>query len=412
MYVREVRVRNFMVHQDTTMQLLPLTVFVGPNGGGKSAFFDALLNFSLLARGNLRQAFGPYPFSFKTSLYRGANPRYARIGYRVAISRTRTDSEYLVYEIDYAQNYPSDERASFTIFGERLTREPGGTVLFDRAESDKYPVSRQLELESDRGVFSAVRQAQTTGKLPVDIDDLVLYCAQQISRFNKFRLDPSVLSAPSRMPDIAADPDVRSAPRLGYHGEDLAATLSYLSETRAPELETIEEKIREIDSQFSGFDFNSVGTDRVAFSVVYSDARQIVPSVKLSSGMLTYLGLIVLVCTPNRPPVLMIEEPENGLTPQAVKSFYQAVRQLAYNEAPEQRSQVLLSSHSPFVICEAWNGEDRDFIHQVKVDDGRAKIRKFTQVIADHGIVLTEDDDHKFQLTLTLAEHVMSGYLS
>jgi hypothetical protein len=56
------------IHQDTTVGLLPLTVFVGPNGGGKSAFFDALLNFSMLARGNLRQAFGPYPFSFRAAL--------------------------------------------------------------------------------------------------------------------------------------------------------------------------------------------------------------------------------------------------------------------------------------------------------------------------------------------------------
>ena len=59
----------------------------------------------------------------------------------------------------------------------------------------------------------------------------------------------------------------------------------------------------------------------------------------------------------------MIEEPENGLTPQAVKSFYAAVRALAYNQNVEQRSQILLSSHSAFVMCEAWNGEDRDFIH-------------------------------------------------
>jgi predicted ATPase len=107
----------------------------------------------------------------------------------------------------------------------------------------------------------------------------------------------------------------------------------------------------------------------------------------------------------------MVEEPENGLTPQAAKSFYQAVRQLAYNDEPESRSQVLLSSHSPFVICEAWNGEDRDFIHQVKVVDGKAKIRKFTQVMADRGIVLIETEG-KFQLSLELAEHIMSGYLS
>jgi len=60
MYIREMRVRNYLIHKDTTVVLKPLTVFVGPQGGGKSAFFDALLNFSMVSRGNLRQAFGPY----------------------------------------------------------------------------------------------------------------------------------------------------------------------------------------------------------------------------------------------------------------------------------------------------------------------------------------------------------------
>ena len=129
--------------------------------------------------------------------------------------------------------------------------------------------------------------------------------------------------------------------------------------------------------------------------------------------MLIYIGLIVLVCTPNRSPVLMIEEPENGLTPQAAKAFYQAVRLLAFNDIPEQRSQILISSHSPFVICEAWNGEDRDFIHQAKVVDGRAVIRKFSTVVSEHGIQLSKDaSGQRTILSLKTAEEIMSGYLS
>jgi predicted ATPase len=34
MHLRELRVRNYMVQQDTTIVLHPLTVFVGPHGGG------------------------------------------------------------------------------------------------------------------------------------------------------------------------------------------------------------------------------------------------------------------------------------------------------------------------------------------------------------------------------------------
>jgi hypothetical protein len=91
-----------------------------------------------------------------------------------------------------------------------------------------------------------------------------------------------------------------------------------------------------------------------------------------------------------------------------------AVRNLVRAGVPERIiSQVLLSSHSPFVICEAWNGEDRDFIHQVKVVDGRARMRKFSEVVGEQNIQLRKDDVGKRTLLgLVNAEEIMAGYLS
>ena len=111
MYIRDFRIRNYAIHQNTNIQLLPLTVFVGPNGGGKSAFFDAMLNFSLLSRGNLRAAFGPYPYSFRATLWRGAG-HVARIGYRASMSQNATDTTWLDYQIDYAQSGMDDDEPS------------------------------------------------------------------------------------------------------------------------------------------------------------------------------------------------------------------------------------------------------------------------------------------------------------
>jgi len=63
--------------------------------------------------------------------------------------------------------------------------------------------------------------------------------------------------------------------------------------------------------------------------------------------------------------------------------------------------------------CEAWNGEDRDFIHQFKVEDGHTVIRKFSEVIKEAGAVLGKDETGKAtQLSLRNAELLMAGYLS
>src|SRR5271167_3521953 len=80
MYIHELTVRNYMIHRSSNIKLSPITVLIGPNGGGKSALFDAILNFSMLSRGSIKQAFGGYPYSYSATKCRRA-AGYERIGF-------------------------------------------------------------------------------------------------------------------------------------------------------------------------------------------------------------------------------------------------------------------------------------------------------------------------------------------
>ena len=102
--------------------------------------------------------------------------------------------------------------------------------------------------------------------------------------------------------------------------------------------------------------------------------------------------------------MICIEEPENGLTPRGTRVFYETIKALA-NGPEEDRSQILLSSHSPFIIVDAWNGEERDFIYQCSPVDGSARVSKFSDVVADAGSLRAGG-----QLGLALAEQVMDGF--
>src|SRR5207245_11081870 len=123
--------------------------------------------------------------------------------------------------------------------------------------------------------------------------------------------------------------------------------------TFGPGLDSVVEQVREVVAGFKGFEFVFSGADRVAYSMNCEDNRRTVAAVRLSDELLLFLGLMVLTYSSNRPPVMLIEEPENGLTPTALKRFYQAARELAFAKDAAKRSQILISSHSPFVICEA-----------------------------------------------------------
>lgn len=308
MYIHEFGVRNYAVHKNTAVHLSPITVFVGPNGGGKSAFFDALINFSMVARGNVRQAFGQYPFSFFATRFHPAD-KLSRIGFDVLVSNTPSQAK-LRYRIDYAQQGGGDSgNPKFQIFDENLRDASADRVLFNRNDVDSSPLKAATPfLENDRGIFAAVRSALVAGANFNDYPQ-VEECAKQVSRLNKFRLNPFTLASFSRLPDATSN---EGAPRIGHEGEDLAASLYFMSETNDPAVEIILEKVKALVPEFERFEFNTIGADRVGFSVVFNDGRGSIPAVKVSHGLLLFLGLMVLTCSPNRPPVMLIEEPENG----------------------------------------------------------------------------------------------------
>jgi len=406
MYLHEVTVKNYSIHKETKIALSPISVLVGPNGGGKSALFDALLNFSMLARGRLSEAFGAYPYSFTATRHRSAS-KISRIGYDVLMSTCPESPDKVRYRIDYSQVDKGGEVVPprFEIYRETL--ELDGKILFDRENPDATALKAALKhLVGDVGILSAVRRAEVednAGRFP----PVVVALAKEISRLNKFRLEPYTLRMVSALPDLTA-PD---APRIAYSGENVAGTLYYLEKTGAPALTAITDGLKRALPDFDGFEFNSVGPQRIGFSMRFADARQTITAPRLSDGQLLVVGLMVLLYGPARPPVLMIEEPENGLTAPVQREVYRAVRALAFGTPPD-RSQVLISSHSPFVLCDAWNGDDREFVHQVKVEDGHAVVRKFSDAIAAQGIQLAKDADGKrTHLGLRNAEELMAGYL-
>lgn len=409
-FIHKLSLTNWMIHKATSVDFFPVTVFVGPNNGGKSALFDGLLNFSMVSRGRLSQAFGQGPYSFAYRRHRGASAG-GRIGYTVEMAEAKDSPDRLTYRITYSQRGGSAATPTYSIHDEALT-DAAGKTIFSRSEEVCHIKGAAPYYNDETSIFAAIRRAQVEEKY-VETNPLVTHAAREISRINKFRLDPRSLAHPSRLPEVITDEvQERRVPRLDYSGDGLAGILYFLAETANPMLEVVIAKVAEVIAGFEGFEFNAVGEDRIGFSARFADSRQTVPAANLSDGTLSLIGLLMLLVNPDRPPILCLEEPENGLTPRATRAIYEAVVGAANAEAPETPSQVLISSHSPFVICEAWNGEEREFIFQVKPEEGRSVIRPFTQVIEDQGIHLGKVHGERNRLSLKVANELMDGYYS
>ena len=402
MFIRHFEVNNFKIHRDTSLDLFPITVFVGPNSGGKSAIFDALINFSMVCRGNLSEAFNQYPFSFDALRHHGASPA-ARIRYSVDLSLNAASDEKLHYLIEFSQNTGTEIDPTYAIHNEELN--VGSRLIFSRSQDRCDLVGLPPLQFDDRSIFAAIRRVEWSEQFS-RTHSLIATCAKEISRIGRYRLDSTLLARPGRVFDVepGESESAGQTPWLSYRGEDLASVLYFLSETASPILGEIVQRVADGIEGFEGFGFNRVGSDRVGFSARFADKRGTVVAPNISDGCLTMIGLVTLALTPGRPATLCIEEPENGLTPKATRVIYKTICEIA-KPAVGQPTQVLLSSHSPFVIVDAWNGDERDFIYQCHPSEGRAKIEKFSDVVQGGGMLRSGGT-----LGLALAEQVMDGF--
>jgi predicted ATPase len=84
--------------------------------------------------------------------------------------------------------------------------------------------------------------------------------------------------------------------------------------------------------------------DLHAYLEVEYDTGVTVKSIGLSDGTWALLALSVLPFLNNVPPLVTVEEPENGIHPKAVETVLESLANL-------RKSQVLITTHSPVVVA-------------------------------------------------------------
>lgn len=78
----------------------------------------------------------------------------------------------------------------------------------------------------------------------------------------------------------------------------------------------------------------------------YADGH-LVPAAQVSDGVLLVLAYLAILHSPDPPRLLLVEEPENGIHPKRLQDVLGMLRKLTEQH---QRTQVILTTHSPYVV--------------------------------------------------------------
>ena len=321
------RIRNFKAIRDCgSLRFTPLTVLIGNNGSGKSSVLEAMETVQKCVVENIDAAL---------QMWRG-------------IEHVRNKTRQIQIRTARAGELRSTKPIEFHLYG-RLQRkrfkaetcwnERGGeNELFFEKEWVRFGgMKRDREGNKVRTTGAEDTRPITLpgGKSLLNVD-----LGEYIKDWQFLTLSPQTMGNPTprtrskgkiRLAKDGANIaeyllNIRDLDRAAFNGivETLRTVLPYAEDVQPAETSELE---RTVYLQLTERDFK-------------------VPGWLLSSGTLRILALLALLRHPDPPPLVVIEEIENGLDPRTVHLLVEEIR-VAVESG---KTQIIATTHSPYLL--------------------------------------------------------------
>ncbi len=334
MLIQSIKLNSFLSFSDTStaIPLRNLNVIIGPNGSGKSNLIEAIE----LIRATPKDLLAPIRDGggIRDWLWKGTkkapvasievvleypngppNLRYilsfTEVAQRFEITDERVEAEapndgydqpYLYYKFQSGHGILNIKGQERRLQHEEI--EPNQSILSQRKDPDQYP-----ELTYLGNSFAKIR----------------LYREWSFGRFTTPRM-PQKTELPNEM--LEAD------------SSNLGLVLNRLR--REPEVK--KRLLTALRALYEGIDDYDVQIEGGTVQVFFHEGAFTVPATRLSDGTLRYLCLLAILCHPNPPPLVCIEEPELGLHPDVLPTLAELLKEAS------ERCQLIVTTHSDVLV--------------------------------------------------------------
>ncbi|RAM53439.1 MAG: ATPase [Hapalosiphonaceae cyanobacterium JJU2] len=332
--IEQISVKNYRVLQNITLKdIKPFSVFLGPNGSGKTTFFDVIGFLSDCLTTNVRKALEK------------------RGRFQEVISRDCKGQE-----IEIAIKYREDKKTPIITYTVAIGLHNGIPIVSRetlnwRRGSHGKPFDF-LKFENGGGeVISGENPEINDRRIYYQMDDpssLAIKTIGQLSdnpRVAGLRRFIEGWFLSYFIPDQARQlATVGAMEHLSREGDNIANVVQYFAEEHPQILVEILNRLARRVPQLEKVESEPTIDGRLA--LLFKDAPFSRPFLArfASDGTLKLLAYLILLNDPNPPQLLCIEEPENGLHHRLLESLSEEL--LAYS----QRAQVFVSTHSPFFV--------------------------------------------------------------
>jgi predicted ATPase len=332
-FLREITSRNLLSFgpEAQSIALEQLNVLIGPNGSGKYNFIEAIALLSAAPgdlRAVIRRGGGVREWIWKGTPKEAAsldvvvhNP-YGTQPLRHVIAFREENQTFRLDDERIENAHPDEGRTEPNFF---YRYRQGRPILNINGEERRL---MREKVVSNASILAQRRDPETYPE--------VSYLASAYETIRVYREWTFGRNTVFREPQKA---DMRN----DWLEEDFSNLGLFLNRLRRmPKVKsTVLEALRDLYEGFSDFDVSIEGG---TVQVFFTEGDFTVPATRLSDGTLRYLCLLAILCDPEPPPLVCIEEPELGLHPDMLPK----VADLLISAS--MRTQLIVTTHSDILV--------------------------------------------------------------
>lgn len=336
--IKEMKLANLLSFgsQSTKLALNNLNVIIGPNGSGKSNLIDAV---SLLQAAPtalavpIRKGGG-----IRDWLWRGANEIPTALMEVITPSAPRGSMD-LRYQFAFTA---SNQR--FELVDESLENiQPYDNQLdpyFYYRYQNKHPVlnninkqKRTLRREDVDPEQSILSQRKDPDQYPE-----LTWLGKQFTAIRIYREWSFGRKAILRQPQSVDAPN-------DYLAEDCSNLGLVLNKLRGNY--KVKKRILDLMSEFyEGIEEFDVIVEGGTVQLFLQEEEYMIPATRLSDGTLRFLSLLAILCNPDLPPLICIEEPELGIHSDIIPTIAKLLKEAS------KVTQIIVTTHSEVLVDE------------------------------------------------------------
>lgn len=345
MLLKSIYLENFLSYSTgmERLELGPLNVLIGPNASGKSNLIEAI---SLLASAprnlltTIRDGGGVEEWLWKG----GAPFPTALIDATFSAPATGSIKNNINYQLSFTVN-----QRHLKIIDERITAESTtgrrnkSAIYYAYQHNDHHSILSLVENHKRKQILLprneiSVDQSVLSQHRSMTMYPELTYLATQLEAIRCYREWHFGRYIALRLPQRADLPDdflLENASNLGL----VVNNLQNRPATKKRLLELLQKFYAEVEDITTRVQGNTI---QIFFHETGLQAP--VPATQLSDGILRYLGLLTILCHPEPPPLICLEEPELGIHPDLLPTVTELLQECA------ERTQLVVTTHSEVIV--------------------------------------------------------------